>query len=126
MAKTTTVATTKTVSKIEQAKVLFDRIMTAKLPEGKSHRGLFMEAAAAELGMSKAGANTYFQNLKNEADGSGRYKYAPSSTANATGAPTKTAVTHAEGDVLAQLAALTTQATQLNKSINKLTRKIAA
>lgn len=42
---------------------------------GKSQRAVFIQRAIAELGMTKNGANTYYQNLSNAARGLGKYKY---------------------------------------------------
>lgn len=132
--KTTTNASKNTTEapvtkKIDQAKALFDKIMDPKfvLPEGKSHRGLFMEQAMAEIGLSKSGANTYFQNLKNEAETGDRYKYAPKSTAN-TSNVTRGQVKAAEGeavDTAQELHALKTEITKLNRTVNKLLRSQA-
>ncbi len=130
MAKTATAAATtntqatapapeaKAPTKMELAKKLYDEIYGAGYDlEGKSQRQVFIARAQAEIGLTKAGANTYFQNLSNEARGQGRYKYntyeakpkaegtAGGSEADLPGskAPTKAAVRKAEAQVTADL-----------------------
>lgn len=114
----------KTATKMERAKPIFEAVM--KLGEdklaGKTHRAIFIERAIAELDMKAAGANTYFQNLKNEANGEGRYKYSPGSKAEA--APTPIAQT---GDpVLDAIHELGTKVTALNRRVTALTKAQAA
>lgn len=64
------------MSKIESAKKIYQRVMDPEFnPHGKSLRAAFIEIAMQELDMSHSGANTYFQNLKNEMETGERYKY---------------------------------------------------
>lgn len=64
------------MSKIESAKRIYQRVMDPEFnAHGKSLRAAFIELAVAELAMTQSGANTYFQNLKNEAETGQRYKY---------------------------------------------------
>ena len=68
---------------------------------GKSQRAVFIARAIAEKGMTKNGANTYYQNLSNAARGKGKYKYnkyvgkagSKSAEAKTTAAPTTPAET---------------------------------
>ena len=125
MTKTTKTAATQAVApevkaptKMELAKKLYDEIYSSGYDlEGKSQRQVFIARAQAEIGLTKAGANTYFQNLSNEARGQGRYKYnayeaKPKAEGTAGGteaelpgskAPTKAAVRKAEAQVTADL-----------------------
>ena len=83
MAKTNTAATTeatteatKAPSKMALARALRAEIYAAGYDlDGKSQRQVFIARAQAEIGMTEAGANTYFQNLSNEAAGRGLYRY---------------------------------------------------
>lgn len=127
MAKTATTKTPvappvveKAETKMQRAAPIFNDIM--KLTEeqlgGKTRRGLFMERAIAELEMKPAGANTYFQNLKNEAEGQGRYKYSPGSKAETAPVPVATS-----GDpVLDAIAKLGTQVSTLNRTVKTLVK----
>lgn len=117
------VATGKLPTKMERSQPIFDAVM--KLNEealgGKTHRAIFIERACAELDMKPAGANTYFQNLKNEKAGEGRYKYAPGSKAETTSAAPQT------GDpVLNAIADLGTKVTALNRRVSALAKAHAA
>lgn len=125
MAKTSPVAATATQttapaakepSKMELARKLFQEIYTKGFDlGGKSQRQVFIARAQTEVGLTKAGANTYFQNLSNEAKTGELYKYnkyeskpkadgAPDAGAQLPGAaPTKAAVMNAERQVVADL-----------------------
>lgn len=112
----------KALTKMQRAEPIFKAVM-AMTPEqlgGKTHRRVFMDRAIAELDMKQAGANTYFQNLKNEADGEGRYKYSPASTAPA--AP----VAESGDPVLDAINKLGTRVTELNRTVKRLDKAIAA
>lgn len=64
------------MSKIESAKAIYQRVIEPDFnPHGKSLRAAFIEIAMNELEMTHSGANTYFQNLKNEMETGERYKY---------------------------------------------------
>lgn len=116
------VATGKEPTKMERAAPIFKAVMemTEEQRAGKTPRRIFMDRAIAELGMGAAGANTYFQNLKNEGNGEGRYKYAPASQA-----PTVAPQAGAENPVAAELHALRTSVTALNRTVNKLVKAAA-
>lgn len=76
---TTTAAEAKAPTKMDLARPLFAEIYKQgyKLSEGcKSQRSEFIKRGMAELGLTKNGAATYFQNLTNESRGEGVYKYA--------------------------------------------------
>lgn len=119
---TTEVAETKVPSKMELAKVLFAEIYGPEYDlGGKSQRQVFIARAQSEINLTKAGANTYFQNLTNLSRGDSLYKYntyeakpkadgadsAPTSDAGLPGSskakPTKAAVKSAEAQVTADL-----------------------
>lgn len=63
------------MTKAEQAQQIFTEV--------NGVRADFIKRAVEELGMSKAGASTYFQNCKTRAAG-GKVKYYSKSTAKAT------------------------------------------
>lgn len=134
MAKKSNTAATATAqkepTKMELAKGLYGRVTAKAAPEGSSHRGIFIEMAMQEIGLSKAGANTYFQNLKSEAAGEGRYPYSPASRATAENQtqPTRRPgrpSTRSKVDVKSELDALSTMATELNKRINTIAKQVA-
>ncbi len=82
MAKNTAPATTETTtevkapSKMMLASELYDKVFGKGFDlAGKSQRARFIELAQSEIGLTKAGANTYFQNLSNKARGDKLYKY---------------------------------------------------
>lgn len=63
-------------SKMELARDLFAEVFAKGYNlDGKSQRQVFITRAINEIGLSKAGANTYFQNLSNESRGEPLYKY---------------------------------------------------
>jgi hypothetical protein len=113
--------------KIDLAKPIFDRVMamTAEQLGGKTPRRVFMDLAATELDMGERGANTYFQNLKNEAEGKGRYPYSPSSKAPTAQAAPIDPANVSLGDVMQAVQVLGTQVSQLNKTVRKQDRTIA-
>jgi len=112
----------KTLTKMERAAPIFKEVMamTEAQLAGKTPRRVFMDRAIAELDMKAAGANTYFQNLKNEAGGEGRYKYTPASQTPATPAVTT-------GDpVLDAITKLGTQVSTLNRTVKRLEKAASA
>lgn len=106
MAKTTTPTAEVRVTKMDQARDLYRQIVAKPAPEGHTHRGVFMERAQAEIGLTKSGANTYFQKLKDEG-----------------AAPAKEAPVAA--GLREQLKELATQATELNRKINVIAKQVA-
>lgn len=73
---TTAPAATKPKSKMELCEELFNEVFKPGYDlGGKSQRAVFIARAMAEKGMTKNGANTYYQNLSNAARGKGKYKY---------------------------------------------------
>lgn len=104
MAKTTatTQPTAPRVTKMERARSLYAEVIASPAPEGKSHRGIFIERAEA-IGLSKPAANTYFQKLKNE-DG--------------VAAPVASGVKE-------ELQRIRTMATELNAAIGNVAKKVA-
>ena len=109
MAKTTTPSAEVRVTKMDQARTLFQQITGKAAPEGTTHRGIFMERAQAEIGLTKSGANTYFQKLKEE-----------------SGAPVKASSKAAPAsNMREQLRELATQATELNRRLNVLAKQVA-
>lgn len=120
MAKTNqTPAVAQAMKKIDIAKKLYAEITAVPAPEGKTHRGIFIERAMTQIGMSKSGANTYFQNLKNEAHGEGRYKYQPKSPTKAAEAATQPQ----HRDTAEELHKLQSEVNRLNRSVNKLLKQ---
>ena len=75
-AATQTETTTAAPSKMQRCGELYNEIFTRGYDlKGKSQRACFIERAQAEIGMTKAGAATYFQNLSNKNKGEDLYKY---------------------------------------------------
>lgn len=69
-------APVKAPSKMARCKVLYDEVFApGYVLNGETQRAVFIKRAMAELEMSKHGANTYYQNLSNDARGLGKYKY---------------------------------------------------
>lgn len=63
-------------NKMQRCAELYKEIFTRGYDlKGKSQRSNFIERAQAEVGMTKAGAATYFQNLSNKNKGEDLYKY---------------------------------------------------
>lgn len=111
----------KAPTKMERAAPIFQEVMamTEEQLAGKTHRRVFMDRALAELDMKPAGANTYFQNLKNESNGEGRYKYTPASSTPASQA----AAAPQSGDpVIDALNKLGTQISTLNRTVKTLAK----
>lgn len=114
-------AQAKAPSKMERAKALYAEVFSKGYDlEGKSQRKVFTERAMAEIGLTKNGANTYFQNLSNANRGQALYKYnkaAPKSTPPAeadndglpptVNVPSRNDVEHAEQQVAGVIADLT-------------------
>lgn len=66
----------KAPSKMAICKALYDEVFAPGYDlGGKSQRAVFIARAMAEKGMTKNGANTYYQNISNAARGKGLYKY---------------------------------------------------
>lgn len=107
MAKTTTAPVAKQPTKMELARKLYAEIVAKAAPEGKTHRGLFIERAES-IGLSAKAANTYFQNIKVEHEGV------------EAGSATQPAAT-----LRKQLNKLQTVASELNKQINDLAKQVA-
>lgn len=110
-------------TKMERAAVIYDEIIKLSDDQlgGKTPRRLFMDRCVAELQMGEKGANTYFQNLKNEKEGKGRYAYAPASQA-ASSQPASQG-----GDpILEALAKLGTQVSTLNRTVKRLEKASSA
>ena len=74
-AATAPVAAPKEPSKMEKARVLFNTIAGETLAEGDSARKQFISRGQSEIGLTKAGAITYYNNLRNEAKGGKLYAY---------------------------------------------------
>ncbi len=108
MAKTTTAPAEVRVTKMDQARDLYREIVAKAAPEGSTHRGIFMDRAQVEIGLTKSGANTYFQKLKDE----GAAPMAKSSKPAAAGRRE-------------QLKELATLATELNRKINTIAKQVA-
>lgn len=64
-------------SKMNQAEVVFQQVSAEGFDlQGKTVRAAFVEKAMAEVGLSKAGASTYYQNLRNKhVNGKNLYEY---------------------------------------------------
>ena len=57
----------KAVSKMQLAKAIYSQIFTRGYQlNGKSQRAVFIERCIAEVGMTKHGASTYYQNISNQ------------------------------------------------------------
>lgn len=84
---TATVTTLVPKSKIDMASGVFDKMHAADYvpAEGSSPRKDFILACVNELGMTEKGASTYWQNLRNKADGHGLYKNAKPATGEPRG-----------------------------------------
>lgn len=100
----------KAPSKMDKARDLYNKLKADDftVPEGSSIRKEFISAAQANIGLTKNGAITYYNNLQNEAKGKPLYiKPAPKATvAGVQGAEaqvTKTVETEA-GDAQADAA----------------------
>lgn len=65
---TAAVATPKAPSKMDQAKELYAKIKTEPLAEGDSVRKQFIARAQSEIGLTKAGAITYYNNIRGAAE----------------------------------------------------------
>lgn len=63
-----TAATPKAPSKMDQAKELYAKIKTETLAEGDSVRKQFIARAQSEIGLTKAGAITYYNNIRGAAE----------------------------------------------------------
>lgn len=135
MARTATTPTVapaapvKTETKMQRAAKIYDEIIAlgADKLDGKTPRRLFMDRCVAELQMGEKGANTYFQNLKNEKNGEGRYKYAPASqAAGANATPAPTAEPGSSADMAQELKQLRTQVTTLNRTVKQVLKAVAA
>lgn len=73
---TTAVVAEKAPSRMAQAKELYAEVFSKGYDlNGQSQRQNFIARSQAEIGLTPAGANTYFQNISNEAKGEGLYKY---------------------------------------------------
>lgn len=91
---------TKPVSKMSQARVIFDQVFTRGYNlNGKTQRSVFIERCINEIGMTKNGASTYYQNISNQVNkGMKLYAYnKPSSKKKVT----KQEVVQAEQKLLA-------------------------
>ena len=64
-------------SKMQQAQAIYNEVYAKGYDlQGKSERAVFMDRVVAELGMTKHGANTYHQNLRNmNVHGKSLYEY---------------------------------------------------
>lgn len=65
---TAAVATPKAPSKMDQAKELYAKIKTETLAEGDSVRKQFIARAQSDIGLTKAGAITYYNNIRGAAE----------------------------------------------------------
>lgn len=74
-------------SKIDLAREHFHEINAEgyKPAEGSTPRKDFINVCVSKLGMTEPGASTYWQNLRNEADGKGLYAHGPAPTGNPRG-----------------------------------------
>ena len=62
-------------SKMFQARELLNKIKGETLPEGRSVRQEFIARGQSEIGLTKSGAITYYNNLKSEAAGKALYPH---------------------------------------------------
>ena len=67
-AATAPVAAPKEPSKMEKARVLFNTIAGETLAEGDSARKQFITRGQSEIGLTKAGAITYYNNIRGAAE----------------------------------------------------------
>jgi len=66
----------KAPSKMDICKALYAEVFAPGYDlGGKSQRAVFIKRAQEEKGMTKNGANTYYQNISNATRGKGLYKY---------------------------------------------------
>lgn len=91
---------TKPASKMSQARVIFDQVFTRGYNlNGKTQRSVFIERCMNEIGMTKNGASTYYQNISNQVNkGMKLYAYNKPSTKKKV---TKQEVVQAEQKLLA-------------------------
>lgn len=65
----------KAPSKMFLARELLKKIQGEELPEGTSVRQAFIARGQSEIGLTKSGAITYYNNLKSEAAGKALYPH---------------------------------------------------
>ena len=92
---------TKQVSKMQLARVIFTEVFTRGYNlEGKTQRAVFIERCIAEIGLTKNGASTYYQNISNQVNkGMKLYHYNKSSKKKVT----KQEVVQAEQSIMMML-----------------------
>lgn len=110
-------AAPKAPSKMDKARVLFKSLKVDGyvVPEGSSVRKEFISAAQVQIGLTKNGAITYYNNLQNEAKGKPLYikPGAGKTTAEVAGAEAQVAKTDetVAGDAVADAALVSGEAT---------------
>lgn len=62
-------------SKMSKARALYQQLVEEGAPEGRSIRQEFIARSQVEVGLTKSGAITYYNNLNNEAKGKPLYQY---------------------------------------------------
>lgn len=95
---------TKAPSKMQLARKIYDQIFTRGYNlNGKTQRAAFIERCIAEIGMTKNGASTYYQNISNQVNkGMKLYAY-NKSTSKSKKKVTKAEVVQAEQRILLAL-----------------------
>ena len=88
-------AAPKAPSKMDKAKALFAELRTVTLAEGDSIRKQFISRGQTEIGLTKSGAITYYNNLRGQAKGEKLYPYTKK-------AAPKAAAPEAQGDANAE------------------------
>ncbi len=93
---------TKAKSKMQLARVVFDEVFTRGYDlKGRTQRAVFIERCIAEIGLTKNGASTYYQNISNQVNkGMKLYAYNKPSTKKKV---TKAEVTKAEQSIFLAL-----------------------
>lgn len=93
----------KAETKMSRARTLLHAIIGAPIPEGSTARKEFIARAQSEIGLSKAGAITYYNNLNNELKGKPLYQYgAKKATETTAQTETEQPEEQAEDEVLAE------------------------
>ena len=73
-----------TLNKMQLAKEIYEIVNAAEYTPTKSIRADFIDRLVIEAEMTKSGASTYYQNLRNKANGRGLYEYNKTASKKAT------------------------------------------
>ena len=88
---------TKQVSKMQLARVIFTEVFTRGYNlEGKTQRAVFIERCMNEIGLTKNGASTYYQNISNQVNKGMKLYHYNKSSSKSKKKVTKAEITQAE------------------------------